>query len=125
MFRKITIGSFLGLAVIAWAHTPVLAGYPFYDPYSVPLGTLAPYSVYSSDYVPYFISHPPVYYNRVVSRPYGYSPYPASAGQVPAEVYVSQPVIIRNMYCQSDSNAQATVNPAPVPLRIKNPFAAK
>jgi hypothetical protein len=125
MFRKIAISCFLGLVTIAWANAPVLAEYPCYDPYSVPLGTLAPYSVYSSDYVPYFISHPPVYYGRVVARPYGFSPYPASAGLVPAEVYVSRPVIIRNMYCQSEANAQEAVNSAPVPLRIKNPFAAK
>ena len=49
---------------------------------------------------PYFAEYPPVYYNNIVKRPYGVSPYAAPSGIVPVE-----------MLC-----------PAPAPLSFKNPF---
>ena len=33
------------------------------------------YTGYSSEYVPYYAMHPPVYYSYPVPRPYGYSPF--------------------------------------------------
>ena len=33
------------------------------------------YSIYSTESIPYFSQHPPVYYSYPVPRTYGYSPY--------------------------------------------------
>lgn len=38
--------------------------------------------------LPYFTLHPPVYYSYVVPRPYGFSPFAAPPGMVPAEMQV-------------------------------------
>jgi len=50
---------------------------------------------------PYFAKFPPVYYSRIVRRPYGISPYAAPSGIVPIEFRVPQ-----------------------APLKIINPFVA-
>lgn len=128
MFRKTTIGLAAVLTVVlAVLQSPASGSYPYpyYDAYSVPLGAVQPYSTYSNDYVPYFISHPPVYYGRVAARPYGYSPFPAAAGMLPAEAQLTRPVIIHNVYCLTTAETAAGVRSAPEPLRIKNPYAAK
>ena len=49
---------------------------------------------------PYFARFPPVYYNRIVRRPYGISPFAAPPGIAPVELSV----------------------PAPVPMTVKNKF---
>lgn len=46
---------------------------------------------------PYFSLHPPVYYGYRVARPYGYSPYAAPAGVLPAE-FVQAPKLIDNPF---------------------------
>jgi hypothetical protein len=33
------------------------------------------YRAYTTDKIPYFAAHPPVYYSHIVPRPYGWSPY--------------------------------------------------
>ena len=50
---------------------------------------------------PYFAQFPPVYYNGIVRRPYGISPYAAPAGVVPVELNyrpegVAEPIVISN-----------------------------
>jgi hypothetical protein len=40
---------------------------------------------------PYFAQFPPVYYSRIVPRPYGISPYAAPAGIMPVEMSVPMP----------------------------------
>jgi len=49
---------------------------------------------------PYFAQFPPVYYNGIVSRPYGVSPYAAPPGILPVEmgVPVAPPQAIHNPY---------------------------
>jgi hypothetical protein len=49
---------------------------------------------------PFFARFPPVYYSRIVRRPYGISPYAAPPGIAPVELSV----------------------PAPVPTTVKNQF---
>ncbi len=47
---------------------------------------------------PYFAQFPPVYYNGIVSRPYGISPYAAPSGITPVEMNhtAPTPVTIKN-----------------------------
>ena len=51
---------------------------------------------------PYFAEYPPVYYNGIVRRPYGISPYAAPAGIAPVEMQVSpvqiDPVTVTNPF---------------------------
>ena len=52
---------------------------------------------------PYFASYPPVYYNNIVKRSYGVSPYAAPSGIVPVEM----------------------LGTAPAPISVTNPFFNK
>jgi len=47
---------------------------------------------------PYFAQYPPVYYNGIVSRPYGVSPFAVPAGITPVEMTVPPPVSIKNPF---------------------------
>lgn len=47
---------------------------------------------------PYFAQYPPVYYNGIVSRPYGISPYAAPPGIAPVEMSAPQPMSVTNPY---------------------------
>lgn len=53
---------------------------------------------------PYFAQFPPVYYSRIVKRPYGISPYAAPPGIAPVEMSVPVPaaVTIKNPFFGSD-----------------------
>ena len=52
---------------------------------------------------PYFARFPPVYYDRIVRRPYGISPYAAPAGVTPVELTVPaiDPVTVKNKFFDS------------------------
>lgn len=54
---------------------------------------------------PYFAQFPPVYYNGIVRRPYGISPYAAPAGIEPVELRAVpeevKPMTIRNPYIKN------------------------
>lgn len=51
---------------------------------------------------PYFAKFPPVYYNAIVKRPYGISPYAAPAGIAPVEMSVPVPATVKNPYFDSN-----------------------
>ena len=44
------------------------------------------YRAYTTDKIPYFAAHPPVYYSHIVPRPYGWSPYAYPPGTPMPEV---------------------------------------
>ena len=55
---------------------------------------------------PYFAEFPPVYYNGIVRRPYGISPYAAPAGVVPVELNyrpenIAEPIVVSNPHFSS------------------------
>lgn len=54
-------------------------------PYNFQSGIYGRTNAYS---LPYFSLHPPVYYSHVVPRPYGFSPFAAPPGMIPAEMQV-------------------------------------
>jgi len=62
---------------------------------------------------PYFAEFPPVYYNGIVRRPYGISPYAAPAGVVPVElshaVSPKEPVIVKNPFFKQNNAAPVSV----------------
>ena len=81
-----------------------------------------PYSIYSQDTIPYFALHPPVYYSRPMSRPYGMSPFAYPPGSVLPPL--PQPQMVINSYVtQGDAlPPPASAASAPKPLIIENPF---
>jgi hypothetical protein len=67
-------------------------------------GFLGPFnSVRRFEQPPYFARFPPVYYNRIVRRPYGISPFAAPAGVTPVELTVPaiDPVTVKNKFFDS------------------------
>ena len=79
-------------------HLGPAGGGPGRAPYLAAYGGLPYAGVYTEDYVPYFIRHPPVYYSCPIAYPYGYSPYP----RLPEGVGVvaqpaARPVVIQNV----------------------------
>lgn len=62
---------------------------------------------------PYFAEFPPVYYNGIVRRPYGISPYAAPAGVVPVELTHGkagiQPAVVTNPFFKKGRNKAASV----------------
>lgn len=77
-------------------------------------------SIYSTESVPYFAKHPPVYYSRHIARPYGFSPYPYLAGLISRGdgplFYMQYPLVDVDRDAASDRQTR--------PLRIDNPFVA-
>lgn len=47
---------------------------------------------------PFFAKFPPVYYNGIVPRPYGYSPFAVPGGIAPAELQSFQPLTVSNPF---------------------------
>lgn len=63
--------------------------------------------------LPYFSLHPPVYYSHVVPRPYGFSPFAAPPGMVPAEMQVmASPKMIENPHFKPDDKKPEEPKPA-------------
>jgi len=65
------------------------------------------------DRPPYFAEFPPVYYNGIVRRPYGISPYAAPAGVAPVElsqaIAPTEPVVVKNPFFNKNNAATASV----------------
>lgn len=59
---------------------------------------------------PFFAQFPPVYYNGIVRRPYGISPFAAPAGVVPVELQVqqqhSEPAVVSNPFFNNSPNSK-------------------
>lgn len=51
---------------------------------------------------PYFAKFPPVYYNGIVPRPYGFSPFAVPGGITPAEINSIQPLTVSNPFVEGD-----------------------
>lgn len=62
---------------------------------------------------PYFAEFPPVYYNGIVRRPYGISPYAAPAGVAPVEMSHAakgvEPVVVSNPFFNKNNAAPISV----------------
>ena len=69
---------------------------------------------------PYFAQFPPVYYNGIVRRSYGVSPFAAPPGIVPVEMTVphetAQPLHVRNPFVKQSLPVSA---PQKQPVRMK------
>lgn len=60
---------------------------------------------------PYFALHPPVYYEGIVKRPYGISPFAAPPGVLPVEMTVKvEPKTVLNPYYNRGNNASPSIN---------------
>lgn len=77
---------------------------------------------YTQEHIPYFAKHPPVYYSRPITRPYGYVPYAYWPEKCVPQVVVAQPVVVRNHYVAGDAVDRWTEEPSPAGRRIINPF---
>ena len=62
---------------------------------------------------PYFAEFPPVYYNGIVRRPYGISPFAAPAGVVPVELTRAagpvEPAVVSNPFFRKNKSTSASV----------------
>ena len=60
---------------------------------------------------PFFAKFPPVYYNGIVRRPYGISPFAAPPGIAPVELSIPPQITIQNPYFEQNvapvSNSEA------------------
>jgi hypothetical protein len=87
------------------------------------LGAYYPYRPYAADIVPYFISHPPIYYSYSLLKPV--DPWRWQREAV-VEQPVVEPVLIVNPYVVGQATGVAQVSSdGVVPLRIKNPYVAQ
>ncbi len=76
---------------------------------------------------PYFALHPPVYYSKIVPRPYGISPFAAPPGVTPTEMIVTpEPVTISNPFYKREMTTPVDTNKKKQPSNkvtfISNPF---
>ena len=74
-------------------------------------------STYSTESVPYYALHPPVYYSFRVPRTYGYSPYAYPGAVLTPGSVAGGWVSDGYAWAESDEGKQS-----PKPLRINNPF---
>ena len=84
------------------------------------VGFLGPFnSVRRFEQPPFFARFPPVYYDRIVRRPYGISPFAAPPGIAPVELSIpaAVPMTVKNQFFDS--------NVAPVSEAVKAEEADK
>ncbi len=82
------------------------------------------------DAPPYFAQYPPVYYNGIISRPYGISPYAAPPGIMPVEMTIPMviPQAIQNPYYEqqitpaSENTAEPVNSTDNQSTHIYNPY---
>lgn len=87
----------------------------------------APFGSYTSERIPYFAMHPPVYYSHVVPRPYGYAPWAYPPGTMePALTPAPQPQTYINPYVPQDQPAEKKADEKTARVsrakRVLNPF---
>jgi len=118
MLRQFLAGALVTLAILGTEIRPASAQCGC-------LGAFYPWGVYAADYVPYFISHPPVYYNHSLLKPV--DPwYPVRPTVITVE-RAPEPQMIINPYVERQPEAIPAPPPkvGVAPVRIKNPFMAK
>lgn len=83
------------------------------------------YNVYSTESIPYYQLHPPVYYSQPVPRAYGWSPFAYPPGVLTPEVVeTAAPQVQANPFVPKSSVSEDDERVAGTqPLRITNPFA--
>ena len=121
MIRRSTALAALALAVALGSGLKSADAY--WPDYLYPYAPLCQWNVYSPDYVPYFISHPPVYYGYSMLRPvdpwYPFRPAPVVVYEAPRPA--PKPKMIINPFVE-----RPAAKPGPGKLskaaRIKNPF---
>jgi hypothetical protein len=91
-------------------------GYP-YAPY---WGYGCP-TIYSTESVPYYCLHPPVYYSYRVARTYGYSPFAYPPGVLTPGSEPPHPAMVQNVYAAEAEQPSESQEGRP-PQRIENPF---
>jgi hypothetical protein len=88
------------------------------------------YTGYTSEYVPYYAMHPPVYYSYPVPRPYGYSPFAYPPGVLTPEILgeptgpqeIINPHVVPKEKPTSTTNKTTKTLQGPVPQVVINPF---
>lgn len=83
------------------------------------------YNVYSTESVPYYALHPPVYYSFPVPRTYGYSPFAYPPGTMTPDYVPGLPIEIINPHVKQAPAAKSVSDrmaSAPVPQVLINPF---
>ncbi len=116
LMRSLLLLAVSGLAAVWTVDNAEAAG-----PYGF-RGYGLPYSVYSTESIPYYWQYSPVYYSMPVPRPYGYSPYGYPPGVLTPEP-TPQPEMTVNPYVPQTEEASAPQpRTARQPLRVDNPY---
>ena len=118
MFRRTLFPACFAVALAAWGATPnAQAGdghYGYYPGWR--------YSIYTTESIPYFAEHPPVYYSQPVPRPYGYSPYAYPPGVMTPEPKPQPKITINPHVKPKAKSTNVARSTTPKPLRIRNPY---
>jgi hypothetical protein len=81
------------------------------------------YTSSSWEQLPYFAVFPPVYYQGVTPRTYGYSPFAYAAEAPWSGTSCAAPLVVINQYVARNAARQAPAGTAPpAPPIIKNPY---
>lgn len=126
MLRRMVLAGFV--ASLGWSSALAQAPDGCWGGGGWGFGYWPQYSFYSTESVPYFSLHPPVYYSYPVPRTYGYSPFAYPPGVMTPEV-VRMPVeqTLINPFVPAEP-AKATSEPERTAQRVKvliNPFVTK
>jgi hypothetical protein len=86
-----------------------------------------PYNAYgySSESIPYYALHPPVYYSLPVPRTYGYSPFAYPPGFMTPELVRPDPKVTVNPYVPRRSAPRMGERVTTAPRVIVNPYVAR
>ena len=84
-------------------------------------GAYASQTTYSTESVPYYSLHPPVYYSHRVARTYGYSPFAYPPGVLTPGSTPPRTAFVQNAYTAEDGETPES-SQGTHPLRIDNPF---
>ena len=116
MKRVLGLALFVGASVVSgWNTSSAEAQY-----FGYPLNA----GIWVNERLPFYAQHPPVYYKRPVSRPYGYSPYAYPPGYTTPERTAHRPeIVIINPFVPHVIAPLADEVHPPQPQVIDNPFA--
>lgn len=121
MIAKILLIGLVGMVALGLPGN-VFGQYGGYQPiFAAYCGGSAYRTTYSSDSIPYFALHPPVYYSYRVARTYGYSPFAYPPGVLTPG---AQPpsVAVQDWYAPTEGETSESPRRVPKPQRIDNPF---
>jgi len=121
--RLATLGALVILAILATDPSPAAAQCLGPYRYLRAGGWSYDYDGYASDYVPYYVRNPPVYYGYSILRAVPPTFLPPPSGIVQQSTQTPQPVLIINPYVQPQAGSPPSAEKlARAQATIRNPY---